>query len=218
MPPDRSNPTDFVKVIGHDLNAPLRGIRMFAELLESDLSDRLSSDERHLFDQLQAGVKSMGDMLGGLADHARLQRPFSLDERFETGTAVNRLGRELGCELENDALPDLTGDGIQLELLFHRLIENVVHHSGLDRPRATVTSRDEGGRRIIVIADRGAGVRADRIAELTGVFYSTRKGHLGLGLANARLVADNHSAEMQIESAENEGFSVSLSFPLPPAS
>ena len=72
----------------------------------------------------------------------------------------------------------------------------------------------EGGRGLLSVADRGAGMPPERLASLFDLGSTKRgAGHLGLGLANVKRIVEGLGGAVEVASAEGAGTTFTLSFP-----
>ena len=119
-------------------------------------------------------------------------------------------------------LDSVTGDGEQLEAAVRAIVKNAVEFNR-DGGSVTIVVRPvRRGAAMFVevrVDDTGAGIPAADLPHVTGLFWQggnvlTGKPHgLGLGLAVARQVAENHGGVLEIESEEGKGTSVALLLP-----
>ncbi len=67
---------------------------------------------------------------------------------------------------------------------------------------------------IILIEDNGIGISKDKITKIFDPFYTTREDGVGLGLSLCYQIISDHNGSLQIESKENIGTKVILTFPI----
>lgn len=96
-----------------------------------------------------------------------------------------------------------------LHRLAGNLIENALIHTPPGTP-VTVSAREEGGRAVLEVADRGPGVpqeMRERVFErfARGDGDTAPSGGSGLGLAIVRAVTDAHDGQVVIGDAEGGG-------------
>jgi signal transduction histidine kinase len=71
---------------------------------------------------------------------------------------------------------------------------------------------------ILEVEDHGVGMTAEQVEQMFEVFYSTRKGGTGLGLAVVQRIARAHGATLEVISAPGSGTRVRVILPLSTAS
>ncbi len=76
-----------------------------------------------------------------------------------------------------------------------------------------------GNNYVFKVIDKGIGIHEDDIKRICDEFYmvdksrSRKEGSAGLGLSLASLIIDRHQAQLEIESKEGEGTTISVIFP-----
>jgi signal transduction histidine kinase len=105
----------------------------------------------------------------------------------------------------------LMADGHEVSLAIRCLIENAVEA----RPGSTVHLRGDadGARYAFEVADAGPGVLAESLERICEPFFTTKAGHMGLGLNVARRVARRYGGELGLRRAEEGGLAATLWFP-----
>ncbi len=111
---ERSNADleQFASILAHDLAAPLRVIRGFADLLRSRAADRLEPDERANLERIAHQAELMQSMISALRDYARVGGADLALRDVDTGQLVadvldrlEPLVAESGATLDVDELP-----------------------------------------------------------------------------------------------------------------
>jgi nitrogen-specific signal transduction histidine kinase len=123
------------------------------------------------------------------------------------------------------SLPELRGNGDQLQQLFLNLLKNAVAACPDRRGHVTVATRMEnrfyvetGSERVrylvVEIVDNGPGLDAETRQHMFTPFFSRRQGGTGLGLAIAYNIATSHKGRIQAENAENGGARLRVRLPV----
>jgi len=66
----------------------------------------------------------------------------------------------------------------------------------------------------IKVIDKGKGISDNHIKKVFQPYFSTKKGHKGLGLTLCRRVAELHHGLLNVDSKKNEGTTVTLLLPV----
>ncbi len=101
------------------------------------------------------------------------------------------------------------------------LMDNAVKYRAEDRPlQLSVSTRNEGGKLLIVVEDNGIGIRRDDLKKIFGKFYRVHTGNrhdvkgFGLGLAYVSNVVRAHGGRIHAESDFGHGTRFVITLPL----
>lgn len=207
----------FAYIASHDLQAPLRNIAGFVQLLERRYRERLEGDGLEFLDFIGQGVRQMKALIEDLLALSRVGR--GAEARLElkplAGTideALKPLSAQLassGAEIVRGELPEVLAEHRLLTQLFQNLIGNALKFQKPgSQPRIEIGCTAEGERWHLVIADNGIGIPP---TQLEAVFAIFRRLHpqdeyegSGIGLAICRKIAVHHGGELYA-SSEGEG-------------
>ncbi len=121
---------------------------------------------------------------------------------------------------KGEALPLLTGNFHRLEQVFINLIQNACQALSDTRNRIRVTtSCDEEIQNIVVtVEDSGVGIPAESMQYITDPFFTTRQdsGGVGLGLAIASGIVQEHGGRMTFDSEPGKGTTARVYLPIDP--
>ena len=111
-------------------------------------------------------------------------------------------------------MPSVYGDGNRLRQVFVNIIDNALKYTD---PGGTVNVSVKWDNDFIrvVVADNGCGIPAEHLPNVRRKFYKanqTIRGS-GIGLALADEIMVLHAGKLDIESHENLGTAVTLTFP-----
>jgi two-component system, OmpR family, manganese sensing sensor histidine kinase len=136
-----------------------------------------------------------------------LQKPLELLLEFEeAGTEPGETENELGVF-------EVAGDRVQLTRLFTNLISNAIQYTppqGQVRVQiAQASEASRSGAQIIVrVADTGLGIPAQDLEHLFERFY-----RVGLGLAIAQAIVEQHQGQIEVASQEQQGTTFTVTLP-----
>lgn len=216
---ERSNAelSQFAAIASHDIQAPLRKIVAFCELLQKRLppEDVVSAD-------LATRVIRSGERLSRLVDDlltlARVTSQARPLETVDLDAVLDDVLSDLAeataaadASIERRPLPRLRADPIQMRQLFHNLLANALKFRSAQRPLLVkvFTRPADRGFSAIVIEDNGLGVPADRrhllFEPLQRLHAQDLRDGTGLGLALCRRVALRHGGAIAFESGPMPG-------------
>lgn len=169
----------FVTQVSHELKTPLANIRLYAELLEDDLEDRIDDDgPSHRLSVIISESERLSRLIGNILTFTRQQRgessrpkePVGVDEvvcrtveRFRPALEGKHIEVHLDLEAPRPAFSERDG----LEQVLGNLLGNVEKYAASGRWLRVRSDQDESWTRIRV-EDRGPGVPrrlAERIFE-----------------------------------------------------
>lgn len=219
----------FAYITSHDLQAPLRTISGFSQLLQRRYREQFDGDALEFLDFIDKGSRQMQQLIQDLLALSRVGR--AADSRFETRPLQSTLHGVLrtlkpaieaaGARIEMAELPDLTADHALLTQLFQNLIGNAIkfHRPGVP-PLVRISARQLDDSMLIEIADNGIGVPQE---QLENIFVMFRRLHqaeeyegTGIGLAICRKIVAHHGGSIWA-SADAQGTVFHVRLPLSPA-
>jgi signal transduction histidine kinase len=125
-------------------------------------------------------------------------------------------GISLRLELP-DSLPAVVGQRTQLMQVLLNLILNafdaVCENDGAKREVEVRADCDEAGRVHVAVRDSGKGIDPRNMPRLFHAFFTTKPKGIGLGLAIARSIVENHGGRLW--AAQNPERGATLEFDLP---
>lgn len=217
---------EFVYVVSHDLNEPLRMVTSFTQLLEEDYAHQLDDEARTYIKFACEGADRMRRLLLDLLSYSRINtrgkpfEPFDLKNAFESACEQVRLALdEAGAEITTSGDLGMTvGDRAQVVDLFVQLLKNAVQFRS---PDASLTVHVEGlvieGWRRVILADNGIGLDPAQHDRMLQIFKRLRPREgtgTGVGLALCRRIVERHGGTLRLESPA-EGAGLRAVFTLP---
>jgi light-regulated signal transduction histidine kinase (bacteriophytochrome) len=214
----------FAYIVSHDLNAPLRAISGFMQLLSADYADRLDDQGR---DWLQRAVDSthrMQRMLEDLRTYSRIKAPNAkgppvalADVLTDVTVQIGAQLRELGATITSDSLPAVRGDLAHLTSLLQQLLDNALKFRSTATPRIHVGVQDDGTHWIVSVSDNGLGIDPKHHARIFEMFKKLHQPDAypgtGAGLALARRIVLLHGGRIWVESTLGAGARFLFSIP-----
>lgn len=215
----------FMLMLSHEFKNPLAAISRSAEFLETKL-EPVPEHLRVRLRNIQDRVSTLDALVGMFLRYEVEQHAYE-DNHF-TEITLDELWREVCQYFDADILTQrvqdhvtaprsrLLCDPILMSSAISTVLDNALKYSAPDGMVDACLGIEDGAA-IIRIEDQGIGIPAQDLAIIPKRFYRsnnarTRPGS-GLGLMLAKWVVERHAGHLQIESQENRGTTVTLSFP-----
>lgn len=219
---------EFVYIISHDFQAPLRGVVNFSELLRARYDGHFDEKGNKHFSYVINGSRDMQEMLGGLMHYSRTITQPKFFEVISLSEIMDEAKHNLNDEILSsnavinikDSLPDIYCDATQMILLLTALIDNAIKFQPKDkRPEISIEVEDQGQDYLISISDNGIGIAQNKFEEIFKVFRRLNKAceysGIGMGLVIAKKIIENHGGDIWVKSELGEGSAVYITMPKP---
>ena len=229
---------EFLASASHDLRNPVTSIKTTAEVLLLEMDRTGAVDMARLKSSLvgiDATATRMAELISGFLDVARLQigRPLDLRRR---PTDIVALAQEVAVEAQRTSNTHrilvegescLVGhwDSARLRRVLSNLLDNAVTYSPGGGDVRVTLARVDGSEpaAILTVRDHGLGIPA---ADLLLIFERFHRGGnvaeriqgVGIGLAGARQIVEQHGGTIAVESREGFGTAVIVRLPIDPPS
>jgi len=211
--------------IAHEINNPLAGVLVYAQLLAKKLSrDTLTK---------QVGIEYLGKMasevdrssriIRNLLDFARPSEPklgdVDINKVIEDALALVDHRAELGhvglIKELHPALPTVYADYDQLRQVLVNLTLNAIQATPSGGWVTVTTQPEENGALKVEVKDTGSGISKENMEKLFTPFFTTKeKGQgVGLGLAVAKSIIEKHCGSIEVGSAEGKGTTFTMVLP-----
>ena len=218
----------FAYSVSHDLQAPLRTIASYCQLLQRRYSGKFDSDADEFLEGSVEGARRMKRLLDDLLAYSRVTtdtRPFSeTDCNVVAGDVRHNLElqiRETGTELTCDQLPVVLGDRSQLMQLFQNLVGNAIAYRSELPPRIHVSAKELPNEWVFCVKDNGIGIEARQHERIFQVFQRLFAEHerpgSGVGLSICKRIVERHGGRMWLTSEPGRGSEFYFSFAKQPA-
>ncbi len=206
----------FASIAAHDLQAPLRTIGGFVQLLETHYKENLDAHAERWILLTVRGVERMHTLINDLLSYSRVDaraRPF-LPVDFaaafeETLSLLETSIRDSAAEVTCGQLPTVIGDRAQMVQLLQNLIGNAIKYHGSEPPRVRVDAVRDGDEWLFSVRDNGIGIESKHHEKIFEIFQRlhTERAYpgTGIGLAVCRRVVHRHGGRLWVESQPGAG-------------
>ena len=219
----------FASVAAHDLQEPLRKIRMYCERLHRR-RDEIPDDVEEDVVRMEAAAGRMQNLISDLLDLARVNSRGRELLAIDLGEVAREVAVDLeahiadvGAVVTIEDLPTVLGDRVQLRQILQNLLSNALkfHRDGVPLQVAIKAEGVSGGRCVVAVSDNGIGFDDKYAERIFGTFQRlhgrARYQGTGIGLSIARKIAWRHDGDLTATAVEGEGATFRLTLPLAPA-
>jgi signal transduction histidine kinase len=229
----------FSSVASHDLQEPLRKIRMFGDRLRERLGDGLPEEPASDLSRMQNAAERMQRLINDLLDFSRVTHRGKEFELVDLGKVTAEVLAdlearvvELNARVDVADLPMIEADRTQMRQLMQNLVGNALkfHREGeppvvrirgevfADQPPRFSGETTAGDRCVITVEDDGIGFdekHAERVFTAFERLHSRSAYEgTGIGLSIARKIAWRHGGHITATGAPEQGATFTVTLPL----
>ncbi|HYF29781.1 MAG TPA: response regulator [Chitinophagaceae bacterium] len=226
----------FAFMASHDLQEPLRKIRIFSDLLYVKYKDILDNDGKMNIVRIQGAAERMQSLIKDILTFSKI----SIEKGTFVKTSLNSvvddvlseldaMVREKNAKIIVDKLPSLHVNPGLIRPLFYNLISNALKYSKKNvspvvniksenhQPLQDIKKPEQKYCRIF-IQDNGIGFDQKYSEEIFGMFkrlhLNTEYEGTGIGLALCKKIVEEHNGFISAKSKVNEGSTFIISLPV----
>ena len=222
--------SEFLSRMSHELRTPLNAMLGFAQLLELDPRQPLSTEQKPWVSQIQQAGWHLLEMINDVLDLSRIEsgnlrlqtETLNLVEMFEATLAmVEGEARQRRIRISQDFAPGTTtvlGDATRVKQILTNLLSNAVKYNA-EGGRIHIGSRPVGADLVeIAVTDTGLGLTPEQLGELFQPFNrlgrerSAQQG-TGIGLVISQRLAELMGGSLRANSVAGQGSSFILTLP-----
>ena len=214
--------------LAHELKNPLSTLALHLALLHEEWAEEegpKAGRTLRTLGTLQTEVSRLNEILEDFLRFARTDeidlQPESLHELIEEVVRfIQPEAQAQGVQIEtflNLEQSTLKLDrGRMKQVVLNLLINARQAMEGRQSGRITIITRADGEQNdavMLEIVDDGPGVTAETLEQCFDIYYSSKRGGSGLGLALVRRVVESHGGQVEIQSSPGHGTRVMIQLP-----
>ena len=208
---ERSNEelSGFAHAVSYDLQAPVRAIKAYTELLARKAQDSRADIGENLVSTITRAADEMDQLIRSLLTYAQVgqqqvtpesvslnvERPFSLQSNHCWLTPKLRSSMMTCLRLRLQ---------VQIQQLIQNLLTNAAKYRKANRPlHVQISAESKRNRWLIAVKDNGQGIAPEHFV---GIFEPLKRLHgrevpgTGIGLAMCRKIMERHGGRIWVES------------------
>lgn len=200
--------------IAHEIRNPLTSVKLnIQKVLQSDSLEEIERDHLSIS---QEGIGHIENFIKELLNFTRVYEPnlnnFAVEQIIDESVKMIVDFLELkSIRLEKNfkgEIPVVYVDGDKLRQVFLNILRNACEavDDGGKISVSLFSAKDETGKKVKVeISDNGCGIQEKDWENIFEPFYTTKSSGIGLGLANARKIIEQHQGSIRVKRKEGKG-------------
>jgi light-regulated signal transduction histidine kinase (bacteriophytochrome) len=222
---ENSELQEFAYMAGHDLQAPLRTISVFAELLEKTFVSHPDPRIRQAIWQVTRGAERMRSVITDLLEFARVSNsaePVAARKPLQAAVdiALGNLQSEIhasGARISTSGLDTVCSFGSDLPHVFQNLIGNAIkYRKPGTSPEIRVTCEQRSGGHVVAVHDDGIGFDVEHSSRIFQPFQRLGGSEIpgtGLGLPICKRLVERNGGQIWAEASPGAGASFFFTIP-----
>lgn len=216
---------NFVNYVSHEFKTPLAA--MLGNLEVFSLKDRNAEEYAQVSKKLIIQIRQLEDILNtllvvsDLRETTRAKSTYRIDEliwqiidKISLSYPGSKIRVNMNVPPEKESILSINIDSAQIFMSLYNIMENAVKYS--NGKTVVITLFEDNKHLSVSIADEGIGIPSDQLENISKPFYRADNTYViqgnGIGLSIALRILDKNEISYKIESKENEGTTVFLSF------
>ena len=211
----------YSRAVSHDLRGPLAAagaaVKAALRATPRDIGETLEIAAENLSraDRMLVALRSFARTVSAPEESDEIDLR-TLVEDVVAGVAVARGGRPLPIRTHVDRTR-VRGRAEKLGHVFRNLIDNALRSlESSPAGEIIVEGRQDGSRAIVHVVDNGCGIPSEMQQAIFEPFQRgpcSKPGNLGLGLALARQIVEEHGGDIQVASRLGQGSTFTVTLP-----
>lgn len=216
----------FSYSVSHDLQAPLRSIGGFSQIILEDYYNKLDDQGKDYLKRIVNAVDHMSQLINDLLRLSRINRSELKLENVDLSSLVQITIQALSKTDSNRKVDVSIEENITtvcdkklIEILIHNVLENAWKYTSKN-PKASIQFgvKSKNKKKVFYISDNGVGFNMEYADKLFKPFQRLHEDKdfsgSGIGLAIVQRIIKRHHGEIWAESIENKGTTFYFTLPV----
>jgi PAS domain S-box-containing protein len=216
----------FAYSASHDLQEPLRTIKIYSELLADRLGSVVEGESAEFLNFLQSAATRMELLVRDLLAYTQITRLDAPMEETDTNDTLAEALANLGGAIAEskatvtcDRLPTLRVHSTHLRQLFQNLIGNAIKYRSEDRaPLVHIGTERQDSHWVFTVRDNGIGIQPEFKEQIFGLFSrlhnADRYVGTGIGLAICQRIVERYQGRIWVDSQPGRGSKFRFTLPV----
>jgi signal transduction histidine kinase/HAMP domain-containing protein len=205
--------------VAHEVKNPLNSMRLWLEVLKGNMPVEPEAQQAvkmldSEIDRLDRAVKTFLNFTKPL--EFKLEETDLRSLLDEVLDAARPAIAQAGVELRVDLPSEFPSTLVDSQLMHQAVLNLLLNACEFTAPggRITLSLRRSGDSAIIAVADSGKGISVDDQKKIFQLFFTTRQGGTGIGLANTFRFVQLHNGRIEFDSEVGRGTTFRIELPL----
>jgi signal transduction histidine kinase len=227
-----SHKDEFVSIVSHELKTPMASILASLKMFKDVKAGNLELSKEETYEILDIAIQNgerMNRIIGDLLNFNKLERKnlpmvldtHNLDDLLKQSlfTFKDMFARnEINFKLESDSNLTICTDKDRFLQVIGNLLDNAIKYSDAGS-EVKLIAKESNSNILIQVIDQGSGIAAESFKNLFKSFYqvdaSDSRSHtgIGLGLSICRLILNEMSGTIEVQSEVGKGSAFSILLP-----
>jgi PAS domain S-box-containing protein len=209
----------LVRTLAHEVRNPLNNITLSVEQMQQEVKDEVGL---LYLDIIIRNARRISDLISELLNTSRPTEITLKDDVLQTimdeviAAAIDRLTLKrikLNVKYPNNELR-IVSDREKLKIALLNIVINAIEAMEEQVGQLNISIDDEPQGAVLKIVDNGCGISEDNISRLFEPYFTQKRNGVGLGLAHTLNILQAHKANVEVTSAEGQGTTFSITFPV----
>ncbi len=209
---------NFASIASHDLQAPLRTIHGYTQLLQKKLENKIDAEEEEYMKFILSATSNMRHLIRDLRSYSQIDSTKLNLSKF----CMDRMGQEITAELRSSIkdsnakiyhpknLPCIIADRIKIKQLFQNLLSNALKYIPENcTPEIHISFEDRPKYWYVEIKDNGIGIAEANQKKIFELFHRLHGNSqylgTGIGLSLCKKIVEQHQGTIGVKSTIGEG-------------
>ena len=216
---------NFASVVSHDLQAPLRSLTMFAELLNSEYRDNLDLKGREYLERISNSSSRMQTLIENLRAYSHAGKSEQTWIEVDLREVCHQVEENLQFAIARTKAKIVAGDlprvlinHTEISQVLQNLLENAIKFSDKQTPHIEINSIKKEREWLISIRDNGIGIAEEFQSQIFQAFQRLHSSDAypgsGIGLAICQKIIESYGGKIGVESTEGKGSTFYFTLPI----
>ena len=220
---------DFIAFAAHELRGPITVIRGYLDVLDIELAEQLSPDQKELIKRLVVSANRLSGYINNILNTSKYDRRHlqihlaedslaSIYDSIKDDMALRASSqrRLLSVNFPED-LPTIAADRSSLSEVISNLIDNAIKYSN-DGGSVSATAAVKDNFVVVSVTDNGIGMPGNVVGNLFHKFYRSHRSRetvagTGIGLYICKAIVESHGGQIGVSSVEGQGSTFTFTVP-----